>query len=267
MATNGRLPKRDLARVYHPTLDLYLEKDAAAAWNTMRMTSRRWLRIDVYPGGPDSAYRTVARQKYWRDYWCGQGACENAAPVGSSNHGWGLAVDLPTRRMRYAVDRVGARFGWAKKWSDAPHEWWHLKYASGKWKRPDPGTDIRNPIVREGSGGTGQSWAVKNAQKLLVRHGCLKRNNVTGSFGRATDEGVKRFQRTCGLKADGVVGAKTWAALRRKSSPRVTKPSAKPKPKATKPATATSKPKPKAKAKAKATKPKPKSKPKKKESK
>lgn len=246
MATNGRLPKRDLARVYHPTLDLYLQKDAAAAWNTMRMTARRWLKIDVYPGGPDSAYRTVARQKFWRDYWCGQGACENAAPVGSSNHGWGLAVDLPTRRMRYAVDRVGAQFGWAKKWSDAQHEWWHIKYASGHWNRPDPGTDIKNPIVREGSGGIGQSWAVKKAQKLLVRHGYLKRNNVTGQFGKATEAGVKTFQRASGIKADGVVGAKTWAALRRKSSPR--KATAKPAAAAPKP----SPPKPKAKPKAKA---------------
>lgn len=261
MAQNGKLPKRDLARVYHPSLDLYLEKNAAAAWNTMRMTARRWLRIDVYPGGPDSAYRTVARQKYWRDYWCGQGACENAAPVGYSNHGWGLAVDLPTRRMRYAVDRVGAQFGWAKKWSDAQHEWWHLKYASGKWDRPDPGVDINNPIVRRGSGGVGQSWAVKKAQKALVRHGYLPRAKANGRFGDSTHEAVKKFQRDSKLKADGVVGAKTWTALRRKQRPAmasVSRKKATAKPKATPAAASKRKPKPKSK---------PKSKPKKKESK
>ena len=216
MAENGRLPKGQLARVYHPELDLYLSKEAAAAWNTLRMASKRVLRIDLYPGGPDSAYRTLAKQKYWRDYWCGQGQCGNAAVPGSSNHGLGLAIDLPTRGMRFAVDRLGARFGYSKKTSDAPQEWWHIKYAGG-FHRPDPGVDIGNPVVRKGSGGFGQSWAVKAAQKHLIRHGLLPKNTkLTGDFGPVTEAAVKKFQKANKLKADGVVGAATWAALRKK---------------------------------------------------
>lgn len=34
-----------------------------------------------------------------------------------------------------------------------------------------------------------------------------------GIFGKLTEEAVKEFQRAHGLEADGVVGAKTWAAL------------------------------------------------------
>ena len=219
MASNGKIPKSQLVRVYHPSLELYLSPKAAASWNTMRMTSRRWLKVDVYPGGPDSAYRTVARQQYWRNWWCAQGNCGNAAAVGTSNHGNGEAVDLPTRKMRWAVDRVGERFGWAKKWSDGAQEWWHIKHASGHWDRPDIGIDINNPIVRHGSGGIGQSWAVKKAQSHLVRHGFLAKSHAKGEFGTATLIAAKKFQKAAGLKSDGVVGAKTWAALRRKQTP------------------------------------------------
>ena len=217
MASNGKLPKSALSRIYHPNLELYLANEAAAAWNTLRMTSKRVLRIDLYPGGPDSAYRTIAKQRYWRDYWCGQGQCGNAAEPGSSNHGNGEAVDLGSRTMRFAVDRLGARFGYAKKWSDAQNEWWHIKYTHGKWNRPDIGIDIDNPIVRKGSGGFGQSWAVKAAQKHLIRHGFLPKNTkLTGDFGPVTEAAVKKFQQTRKLRADGVVGATTWAALRTK---------------------------------------------------
>jgi peptidoglycan hydrolase-like protein with peptidoglycan-binding domain len=36
---------------------------------------------------------------------------------------------------------------------------------------------------------------------------------VDGSFGSRTEQAVKAFQTMRGLKADGVVGAKTWTAL------------------------------------------------------
>jgi N-acetylmuramoyl-L-alanine amidase len=37
--------------------------------------------------------------------------------------------------------------------------------------------------------------------------------NETDSFGRLTEEAVKRFQKANGLKDDGVVGPKTWAII------------------------------------------------------
>ena len=52
-----------------------------------------------------------------------------AAPPGTSEHGFGRAVDLATPEMRRAVDLIGGRFGWAK--TEAPTEWRHVNYAPG----------------------------------------------------------------------------------------------------------------------------------------
>ena len=51
-----------------------------------------------------------------------------AARPGTSNHGWGTTVDVPQPAMRAAIDKHGASYGWSKRWSDAPSEWWHIRY-------------------------------------------------------------------------------------------------------------------------------------------
>lgn len=204
---NGRLPRSALARIYHPTLVLYLEKHAAASWNTMRLYFTQH-GTDIYPGGSISAYRTFDEQVVAKRIY---GA--NAATPGTSNHGWGLAVDLATTGMRGDLDRWGSQFGWAKRWSDASWEWWHIKYASGVWReRPDPGVSSRFPVLRRGSGGPGQDVVVKDVQRRLAHHHFPCR--VTGSFGAKTEAALKAFQAFYGLRADGVVHEATWRKLR-----------------------------------------------------
>ena len=93
---------------------------------------------ELLPTGSMSSYRTMEQQRIlYARYLAGTGNL--AAKPGTSNHGWGLAVDLATQEMRAMVDRIGERYGWAKKWSDAPSEWWHLKHAAGHYSGPDPG--------------------------------------------------------------------------------------------------------------------------------
>ncbi len=58
-------------------------------------------------------------------------------------------------------------------------------------------------VLREGSRGA----AVKELQKLLGV-------KVSGKFDQWTETNVTQFQASEGLVADGIVGAKTWAALR-----------------------------------------------------
>ncbi len=58
------------------------------------------------------------------------------------------------------------------------------------------------------------SISVKSVQKALKNAGHYT-GSIDGQAGAKTKDAVKAFQRSQGLKADGVVGRKTWAALSR----------------------------------------------------
>ncbi len=108
-----------------PSGEAYLASNAAAAWDAMRQGSLRDFGIDLYPGGPFSAYRSYAQQLYlYNLYLSGQGNL--AAPPGTSSHEYGYALDLAEPSMRAVVDQIGASYGWAK--IEAPEEWWHINY-------------------------------------------------------------------------------------------------------------------------------------------
>lgn len=131
MFPNGRLPRA----VLRPIPSGFLRRRPARAWNAMHAKIKAETGIDVRPTGSKSSYRTYDQQVELRAMWCNQGKCENAAVPGTSNHGWGLAVDVATPAMRSAIDKFGEPYGWAKKWSDASHEWWHLRYKSGVYRK------------------------------------------------------------------------------------------------------------------------------------
>lgn len=207
MAENGRLPRSELSRIYHPNYDVYLEKRAAAAFNTLRIWSKKWMKVDLYPTGSRSAYRSYEEQQYfWNLYQSGQGNL--AAFPGTSNHGWGKAIDLASWSMKVILDRFGARVGWKK--IEAFNEWWHYNYVGG-FDRPNPGTSARYPVAKKGSGGFGQKWFVKKLERRLRKLGYKVK--VDGAFGIVTKGAVENFQKNKGLKIDGVVGKKTWMAL------------------------------------------------------
>lgn len=63
------------------------------------------------------------------------------------------------------------------------------------------------PLVKRGMGG----HAVAVLQKELKRRGFNV--EVDGVFGPKTEAAVKRFQRKCKMRVDGIAGRKTWAAL------------------------------------------------------
>ena len=230
---NGRLTPKQLASIYHPKLRLRLAAgDAVASWNTMRMflLQRYGSRGDIYPEGPLGAYRDYAGQVRCRELYG-----NNAAVPGTSNHGLGHAVDCADHDMARLVDLHGGLFGW-HHW-DAKWEWWHREYDGG-FDRPDPGIDVRNPVLRKGSGGVGQAPNVERLQRRLNALGHFGLT-VDGDFGQDTDRAVRAFQRSRRLRADGVVGATTWLALSKatpgpKPTPTPTpKPRPKPQPAAT----------------------------------
>jgi murein L,D-transpeptidase YcbB/YkuD len=199
---NGRLPDSALAAIPGGRL----RRDAARAWNAMCAEAQERGLPVPRPTSSRVAYRTLAEQQYfWARYVSGQGNL--AARPGTSNHGWGLAVDVATPAMRQTIDRIGAKYGWAKKWSDAPGEWWHLKWREGTYAAV---TDARDdPTIRKG---TVNPAAVHRLQKLLRS---LHLTNVqNGRYVYWTRRAVRRFQAKHHLPVDGVVGPKTWAALR-----------------------------------------------------
>lgn len=71
-----------------------------------------------------------------------------------------------------------------------------------------PTTD--RPTLRRGDKGD----AVRILQTKLAALGFdLGKYGIDGDFGSATEKAVKAFQKAAGLKADGICGPKTWAAL------------------------------------------------------
>ncbi|GHG54557.1 peptidoglycan-binding domain-containing protein [Streptomyces griseocarneus] len=71
------------------------------------------------------------------------------------------------------------------------------------------------PTISRGSSGA----AVKQAQCLLKHWNVpIGSTGVDGKFGPSTEKGVKEFQGRlhdiCGLAVDGIVGPKTWHALK-----------------------------------------------------
>lgn len=207
---NGRAPGSALSQINTgfrcDGLGDQLATPAAAGWNTMALAAGKPLPVS----GCDSAYRSYERQVYWRNYWCSRGLCGNASVPGFSNHGVGRAVDVP-QWVRGYIDAQGRAYGYAKSCSDAAHEWWHVLFCAG-FNRPNPGTSLKYPLLRKGSGGPGQAAYVKRAQKRLRLHG-LRAVKTDGDFGKVTAHAVKRFQKTHKLKSDGAVGKQTWRAL------------------------------------------------------
>lgn len=114
-----------LGHVPSPSGELHLAPAAADSWNSMRDASLSTYGVDIYPGGPASAYRTTEQQQELYDlYLSGQGA--PAAPPGTSSHEIGNSVDVETPEMRSVVDQIGGAYGWGKL--EAPDEWWHVSY-------------------------------------------------------------------------------------------------------------------------------------------
>ncbi len=101
--------------------------------------------------------------------------------------------------VQMAIDQIGASYGWAKTWSDAPGEWRHLNWKPGVWL-----------LLRRGSRGPQVSWV----QTRLRLKGFMSLQ-VDGIFGPATETAVRTFQTRNHLQADGTVGPLTWGALAR----------------------------------------------------
>jgi D-alanyl-D-alanine carboxypeptidase-like protein len=112
---------------------LFLEREAAESFLAMRA---HVLGKTGHTMTLNAAYRTLAKQQFLYNGFIHHLAGFNLAAVpGTSNHGWGLAIDVHAPLDRTYLDRFGSPFGWAKQWSDAPSEFWHIRFNAEVWRR------------------------------------------------------------------------------------------------------------------------------------
>lgn len=217
MSSNGNLTDAELSPAVGGVAGLPGEgqlaaSGAAAAWNAQAAWALAHHGVHMGCNGSASMYRPYSEQVRLRNYWCAQGACQNAAVPGTSNHGLGTAVDMP---LYCAAICDSAGFGWSKVYSDAPWESWHRHYG-GTWHGHDPGAGggghrDPTPLLHQGMHG----GAVKRAQKHLGRWNIgLTRPHIDGDFGPTTRRAVVQFQIAHNLHPDGRIGDATWKKLR-----------------------------------------------------
>lgn len=101
--------------------------EAALTWNAMRAAyvADGGHPDDFMPAGPISSARTRAAQDHtWAVFLAGGPV---AAVRYTSNHGWGIAVDVKTRAAAAWLMRNAARFGWSHDEGLRVNEWWHFR--------------------------------------------------------------------------------------------------------------------------------------------
>lgn len=260
--SNGMLPNEAMKPI-KPTGQMH--HLAARAWHAMRAAAWR----DGILLSLSGSYRSYAgqeslfRKRYTTDVlqgrptkrwqgktWYQLPRTAMAAVPGTSNHGWGLALDLAidadgdeafewpvksldTKAVSWLLNNAD-KFGFCWEVQSEP---WHLTYYVGDavpaavlafegGAAPAPSVDkvdqalaaAKRYRLRLGSGGSkalqGERDAVIWMQTLLNKKGANL--VVDGDFGKRTDAAVRDFQRRNISKVgvvDGLVGPKTWAAL------------------------------------------------------
>jgi len=131
---NGQFPLSALSAIPGGRLS----HEAAPAWNDLRAHIIRRGGPAIVPTGPRSSYRDLAGQRQLREEHCAAGNCGGAAVPGTSNHGWGRAVDVPTKDMARWLLRAGPRFRWSHDEGARAGEWWHFTYVGGYVPSVDP---------------------------------------------------------------------------------------------------------------------------------
>ncbi|HEY0345449.1 MAG TPA: M15 family metallopeptidase [Solirubrobacteraceae bacterium] len=99
--------------------------EAALTWNAMRaqFIAAGGDADHFRPGGGVSSARTVAQQRVLRAH-----QPPPAAVPGTSNHGWGIAVDIPFPKAQAWILRNGERYGWSHDEGARVGEIWHYRY-------------------------------------------------------------------------------------------------------------------------------------------
>lgn len=259
--SNGKLDTSLMTKVnkwgslHHLAADAWFALADAAKQHDMHLTftfggmyrsynSQRDLFLRRYRKGYSPASRS---NKFWDGSWWHLWTGAIAAVPGTSNHGWGLAIDaaydndLSDGVFPDDATYIKSHPAWpwlvenAHKYGfswELQSEPWHIRYVTGDripdrvqaWKDGTPtptptppptspptgdhAVEVIPPTVRNGS----QGYAVRRCQTLLwAMFG--QDIKIDNDFGPQTEGAVKNVQRFFGLVVDGIVGPKTWGIL------------------------------------------------------
>ena len=197
MASNGRLTNAELT----PIRGSRLSVAAANSWKAEGGPERAGLQPTNY----DCGYRDLAAQEHY--WWLYKYAGGNlAAYPGTSNHGWGIAVDLPNAWEQDWIWHHGAQFGWKK--TEAFSEPWHFNYV-GSQHFPEFVT------LKHGAQGRRVRMYCKRLMYIRGKGGkrYLNRKIPESKFRVDMVKAVRFFQRDHGLHVDGVIGPETAAVI------------------------------------------------------
>lgn len=156
----------------------------------------------------NEGHRTMARQQYfWDLYRSGRG---NLAAYPSAT-----APHIRTGRIDHAIDfsNDGAVFSWLTGAGLRPvrtvqGESWHIEITGARLAHYH--ATQGDPVIRKGCTNI---IAVRRLQRLLKS--LHYTHVVNGTYGLWTRRAVRKFQKRHALPVDGVVGPRTWAAIRR----------------------------------------------------
>ena len=243
---NGRIPVDRMLKVA-PLSSGYLVPEAAAAWrNLQNAASAAGFTLTM-----TGAYRSYDQQvqlfnerystsdtgrdsKLWNGtkYWLRPNMAMAAVP-GTSNHGWGCAVDAALGgygAQAKTVDRAFLRWAMtnaaANGWSwEVQSEPWHLRLTSLN-ARPvataaadasATAAAAAGPVLQKAPSPTLELQSI-GGQVAALQFFCLKFGwgdcgKADGKFGPRTQAAVKAMQTALGIVADGVYGPQTAIAL------------------------------------------------------
>lgn len=216
-AANGMLDQTVLAPIDSASGEYQLNKVAAADYNKMVAAAKE----DGISWEIDNSYRDIEKQQELANKLGLYSQGGLAAAPGTSNHGWGSALDLKIKSGDPAhtwLKDNAVRFGF----STIPREPWHWEHKASaellkRTKTATPTTtdtitfdDVKNRKIALRSGMTGE--LVSQLQSKLKELGIFNRE-PNGEYDKDTYNAVKQFQTANSLKSDGVFGHKTYIAM------------------------------------------------------